>query len=195
MAIPLRKDDELFTYEDYLNWPDEERWELIEGIPFDMSPAPSRYHQEISMKLGSRINRYIEDKKGKCKVYAAPFDVRLPEEGMQTENDILSVVQPDISVICEPGKLDDRGCIGAPDFIAEIISPHTAKKDMKFKLVLYEKHGVPEYWIIYPDEKVIMVYKLNEQKRYDRAEVYEIGDTIPLSLKDGTLAINLDTIF
>ncbi|MCP5051670.1 MAG: Uma2 family endonuclease, partial [bacterium] len=145
MSMPLRKNDEFFTYADYLTWPDDERWELIDGIPFNMSPAPSPYHQEILVNLIFEIKKSLKD--GDCKVYAAPFDVRLPEVH-QTDGESSNVVQPDILVICDREKIDDKGCKGAPGFIIEIVSPGTAKKDMKFKLMLYEKHGVPEYWIV-----------------------------------------------
>ncbi len=194
MPEPMRKDVERFTYAHYVTWPDEERWELINGIPYDMSPAPSRYRQEISMNLASEINRFLKEKGKKCKVYAAPFDVRLPED-QQTDEETMTVVQPDISVVCDPGKLDDKGCKGTPDFIVEITSLATVKKDMKDKLLLYEKHGVPEYWIIHPEENIIMVYKLNDQKRYERAEIFSKEDKIQLKLKEGTVEIDLGTIF
>lgn len=194
MGLPLRKSDELFTYADYLTWPEDESRELIEGIPFDMSPAPSPIHQEISMNLSYEILRHLKKKKGTCKVYAAPFDVRLPEKG-QTDENTISVVQPDISIICDPKKIDDKGCKGAPDFIIEIVSPGTAKKDMKYKLQLYEKHGVPEYWIVLPAEQTVQVYKLNENKIYSRAEIYFKDDTIPLKLKGNVFEIIVDNIF
>jgi Uma2 family endonuclease len=194
MPVPLRKDVERFTYAHYVTWPDDERWELIEGIPYDMSPAPSRYHQEISMNLGVEISKFLKEKGKNCKIYAAPFDVRLPE-GQQTDDETMTVVQPDILVVCDPGKLDDKGCKGAPDFIVEITSPATVKKDLKDKLLLYEKHGVPEYWVIQPQEHIIMVYKLNDRKRYDRAEIFSKEDKISLTLKEGTLEIDLETVF
>lgn len=194
MAVPLRKDDELFTYADYLGWPDDESWELIEGIPFDMSPAPSRYHQEILGNLFLELNKDPKSKERKCKIYVAPFDVRLPEAG-QNDEETLTVVQPDISVICDPKKLDDKGCKGAPDFIIEITSPATAKKDMKYKLLLYEKHRVPEYWVVHPEEHIVMVYKLDAQHRYGRAEIFSKEDAVPLALKDGSIEINLESVF
>lgn len=194
MPVPLQKDVERFTYAHYVTWPAEERWELIDGIPYDMSPAPSRYHQEISMNLGFEISKFLKGKGKKCKVYAAPFDVRLPG-GEQTDVETMTVVQPDISVVCNPEKLDDKGCKGAPDFIAEITSLATIKKDMKDKLLIYEKHGVPEYWIIQPEENLVMVYKLNEQKRYDRAKVFSKEDKIELKLKEGTIEIDLGKVF
>lgn len=192
MGLPLRKNDELFTYSHYLSWPDEERWELIEGIPFDMSPAPTPYHQEILGNLFFQIKKNM--KEGKCKLYQAPLDVRLPEKGMRDE-DTLSVVQPDILLVCDPEKIDDRGCKGAPDFIVEILSPSTAKKDMTFKLHLYEKHEVPEYWVVQPETQMVMVYKLNKQNRYDRAETFFKDDVISLTIKGQTLKIPLEPVF
>ncbi|MCP5045999.1 MAG: Uma2 family endonuclease [bacterium] len=192
--MPLRKNDEFVTYADSLTWPDDERWELIDGIPFNMSPAPSPYHQEILGNLCFEIHRFLKEEKGEGKVYMAPLDVRLPE-AHQTDEETSNVVQPDILVICNKEKIDDKGCKGAPDFIIEIVSPGTAKKDMKFKLMLYEKHGVPEYWIVQPAERIVMVFKLNEQKNYDRAEVYSSEDTIPLTLKESALEIDLDSVF
>lgn len=192
MPIPLRKENERYTYADYVTWPGDERWELLDGIPFDMSPAPSRYHQEISGNLFFEIKKFLKDKK--CKIYPAPFDVRLPE-GQQTDEETMTVVQPDISVICDPAKLDNKGCKGAPDFVVEIVSPDTVKKDMKYKLLLYEKHGVPEYWVVHPEENIVMVYKLNEKMQYNRAEIYSKDDQIELILKDGTITINLEAVF
>jgi Uma2 family endonuclease len=192
MPIPLRKKNERYTYADYVTWPGDERWELLDGIPFDMSPAPSRYHQEISGNLFFEIKKFLKDKK--CKIYPAPFDVRLPE-GQQTDEETMTVVQPDISVICDPAKLDNKGCKGAPDFVVEIVSPDTVKKDMKYKLLLYEKHGVPEYWVVHPEENIVMVYKLNEKMQYNRAEIYSKDDQIELILKDGTIMINLEAVF
>ncbi|MCK4765370.1 MAG: Uma2 family endonuclease [Candidatus Aminicenantes bacterium] len=179
-------------YADYLTWPEGERWELIEGVPFDMTPAPSRYHQEISINLSVVIKNFLKDKE--CMIYAAPFDVRLPE-GRQENDETQTVVQPDISVICDPEKLDDRGCVGAPDFIVEIVSPNTVKKDMKDKLLLYEKHGVPEYWVVHPAEHMVLVYKLDEQGRYGREEVYTKEDEIELVLNENPLTINLEEVF
>jgi Uma2 family endonuclease len=194
MGLPLQKDGELFTYGHYLSWPDEERWELIDGIPFDMSTSPSPYHQEISIRLSTAIHTFLEEKGGKCKAYNAPLDVRLPEKGMADE-DTLSVVQPDILVVCDPEKIDEKGCKGAPDFIAEILSPATAKKDMNFKLRLYEKHAVPEYWIIQPETHMVMVYKLNGEKKYGHADTFFKDDTISLNIKDTLLEIPLESVF
>ncbi len=193
MPIPVRKDDERFTYADYMKWPETERWELLEGVPVNMTPAPSRYHQEILLNLATEINRILKEKGQACKVYAAPFDVRLPETD-KADEEITTVVQPDISVICDVNKLDEWGCRGAPDLVVEIVSPATVKKDMIDKLTLYEKHGVLEYWIIHPGERSVMVYKLDKEKRYGRADVLSENDKINLPLKD-TSEIALKDIF
>ncbi len=156
-----------------------------------MSPAPLRIHQKISGNLFFEIKKRING--GWCEIFAAPFDVRFPE-GEQTDAEILSVVQPDISVICDPDKLDEKGCKGAPDFIAEIISPSTARKDMRDKLLLYEKHKVPVYWVVHPVESIVMVYKLNERRQYGRPEVFSSEDVIELNLKE-MIEIKLEAVF
>ncbi|MCP4693168.1 MAG: Uma2 family endonuclease, partial [Desulfobacterales bacterium] len=122
MALPLLK-NEYYTYADYLTWTDDERWELIDGEPYNMSPAPSTAHQRVLMKFINQIENFLSDRK--CEAFPAPFDVRFPGE-VEAPEDIIDVVQPDISVICDPSKIDEKGCLGAPDFIAEIISPSTA---------------------------------------------------------------------
>lgn len=121
MGIPLRKTDKCYTYGEYKHWPEDERWELIEGVAWNMSPAPSRKHQKLSILLSTRISNYLEGKD--CEIYYAPFDVLLPDLVEQKEDDVTTVVQPDISVICEKNKLTDKGCTGAPDWIIKILSP------------------------------------------------------------------------
>lgn len=122
----IAPDEKRYTYGDYLTWPDEERWELIEGVPYDMTPAPSTNHQRILGELFRQISTFLLDRD--CEVFIAPFDVRLPE-GDEADEQIITVVQPDIAVICDPAKIDRRGCRKAPDFIIEILSPSTAAKD------------------------------------------------------------------
>jgi Uma2 family endonuclease len=191
MGLPARKDDELFTYGQYVTWPEDERWELIDGIAYNMTPAPLRYHQEITGKIYSRIEQFLRDKK--CKVYISPFDVRLPEKNERDE-DILTVVQPDISVICDRSKLDDKGCKGAPDLIIEILSPTTSKKDRVTKFYLYERFGVKEYWIISPDEKYVQVYIMGINGKYGRHEFYTEEQIMPCATLPG-LEINLAEVF
>jgi len=191
MALPLLKKGTNFTYGDYVNWPQDERWELIDGYAYNMSPAPSRRHQQISVALIKSIAVYLDGKP--CYVYHAPFDVRLPEADEKDE-DIETVVQPDIVVICDENKLDDRGCRGAPDLIIEILSPATAPKDMKIKLSLYEKHGVKEYWVVQPIDNIILVFKLGKNKMYGKPEVYTEEDKIKTAILEG-LEIDLSKVF
>ena len=139
-----------YTVEDYYALPDEQRAELIDGRMYMMAP-PSRKHQRISTRLVSIIDRYIEEHKGKCEVYAAPFAVYLDERSN-------TYVEPDISVICDPDKLDDRGCKGAPDWIIEIVSPASKKMDYLLKLLKYRFAGVKEYWIVDPEKNRVIVY-------------------------------------
>jgi len=141
MAILKPNKDVKYTYKDYINWSDEESWEIIDGTLYNMSPAPTRRHQKISGELFAAIHSYLKDKT--CEVYSAPFDVRLSINN-ENDDDITNVVQPDISVICDLMKLDDKGCNGSPDLIVEIVSPSTLKKDLKEKFYLYEKVGVKE---------------------------------------------------
>lgn len=191
MALPVLKEGTGFTYGDYVNWSDDERWELIEGFAYNMSPAPSRRHQEISRELEIPIAVFLNDKP--CEVYDAPFDVRLPEAD-EDDEDIETVVQPDIVVICDEKKLDDKGCRGAPALVIEILSPATSSKDMKIKLSLYERHGVKEYWIVHPIDNFVLVFKLGKNKMYGKPEVYTEEDKIKTPILDG-LEIDLELVF
>ncbi len=181
MAVAV-KSEKLFTYGDYLQWGEDESWELIDGVAYNMSPAPSRKHQEIVAKIFHAIYGFLEG--NQCKVYLAPFDVRLPEKN-ESDEEIGTVVQPDISVFCETSKLDERGARGAPDFIAEILSPHTAQRDLTTKFELYERHGVREYWIVHPNDKIVQVFLLNEQGKYNTARVYTSTDVVSVPALPG----------
>lgn len=151
----------VYTYADYLLWKFEERVELLKGRIFKMSPAPARGHQKLSFRLTGEFYKYFEGKK--CEVYPAPFDVRLPKK--QEENGkIYTVVQPDLCVVCDPNKLDDRGCLGAPDLVIEILSPGNSQKEMKNKFELYEEAGVKEYWVVQPEYENIIIYVLENGK-------------------------------
>lgn len=152
-----------YTYADYLLWNFKDRVELIKGKIFKMSPAPSRSHQEISWVLARQLDRVFH--KTSCKMYAAPFDVRLINFKESTvDNEITSVVQPDLCVICDKDKLDEKGCIGAPDLIIEILSPGNSNREMTIKFDLYEENGVKEYWIVNQSEKTILIYVLKDNK-------------------------------
>lgn len=148
-----------YTYADYLTWRFEERVELIKGWLHKMSPAPRRIHQKIEGIIFNKFFNYLEFKA--CEVYQSPFDVRLiKNKGKDDEID--TVVQPDISIICDSKKLDDAGCLGAPDLIVEVLSDSTAKKDYNEKFNLYEENGVKEYWIANPATHTIEVYSLKD---------------------------------
>jgi len=175
VGLPIKKSDHKFTYVEYSMWPDDERWELIDGIAYNMSPAPTSTHQDISSNLVGEL--YIFLKNRSCKVFSAPFDIYFPEYPAQDFNSIDSIVQPDISVICDPDKIIEKGCLGAPDLIIEILSPSTAKKDMHEKFHLYEKHGVKEYWIVDPGNKYIRIFHLQTEGK--DAGLYDDGTLVP----------------
>jgi Uma2 family endonuclease len=181
-----------YTYADYLKWNFEERLELIKGKIFRMSPAPAPIHQEISGKINALFLRLL--KKKKCKVYAAPFDVRLPVKNKKKDEEIISVVQPDISIICDETKIDSRGCLGAPDLVIEILSPGNNKKDIKVKHELYEQSGVPEYWVVFPIEESVIVFIIDKKEKYKATALYAADDII-LSKAIPGLVINLNDIF
>ena len=162
-----------YTYADYLKWQFDESVELIKGKLHRMSPAPRRAHQKSVSQLLIDIGVYLNNKT--CQVYTAPFDVRLPVRNERKSDELHTVVQPDICVICDLSKLDDDGCLGAPDRIIEITSPRTAKNDFNEKYNLYEEVGVWEYWIIQPKEQTLYVYTL-EEDRYTLVDIYESGD-------------------
>ena len=163
------------TEEDYYNLPENVRAELIDGQIYYMA-APSRIHQKILNAVNNTIFNYIRSKGGPCEVYPAPFAVKL------FSGDDRNVVEPDISVICDPNKLTDRGCTGAPDWIVEIISPTTASHDYIRKLNLYADAGVREYWIIDPIKKTVFVYHLEETKF--EVTTHTLQDKIKVNIYD-----------
>ncbi|MCE6989358.1 Uma2 family endonuclease [Dyadobacter sp. CY323] len=154
-----------YTYADYMLWQFEERLELIKGKIFKMSPAPSRRHQTILADLHLEVGNFFKGQY--CNVFFAPFDVRLPKKNQDfSDGKVYTVVQPDLCVICDDAKLDERGCIGAPDLIVEILSPGNSRKEMDNKFTLYEECGVREYWLVEPAENAVFVYVLNDEGRY-----------------------------
>ena len=177
--MPLLKNDQ-YTSEDYWNLPEGTRAELIDGKFYDMAP-PSRIHQEISGQIYKTITNYIDARRGSCKVYAAPFAVNL-------DADDRDWVEPDISVICDPNKLTDRGCSGAPDLIFEIVSPSSRRMDYNRKNTLYSDAGVREYWIVDPAKERVTVYHYED----DAAPViYPFAQDIPVGIYPGlTIKIN-----
>lgn len=174
MAEALAHAD-IYTEEDYYSLPENVRAELIDGRIYDMA-APSRMHQEILSFLHLEIGSYIRSKNGSCKVYPAPFAVKLFEDSDKT------VVEPDISVICDLNKLTERGCTGAPDWIIEIVSPSTSSHDYVRKLNLYMNAGVKEYWIVNPMDRSVYVYFLQEDKF--KTAAYTLNDSIKVNIYD-----------
>jgi Uma2 family endonuclease len=170
MGNPAQDIGGKFTYRHYLTWPDEERWELIEGVAWSMSPAPKRGHQEIQARLLTEIRVFLKGKP--CKAYDAPFDVLLPRAG-EADDKVDTVVQPDLVVYCDRSKLTPAGARGAPDLIVEILSPSTSKKDQREKFDLYQKHGVREYWIVDPAGAWLCVYRLKPDGQFDEGDLRE----------------------
>ena len=181
---------EHFTYGDYRTWPVNERWELIDGLVYDMSPAPSRSHQDICGELFFQFRSQLADRP--CRAYLAPFDVRLPQ-GDEADEDIDTVVQPDLVVVCDRKKLDDKGCKGVPDLVIEILSPYTAHKDLNEKFRLYERVGVKEYWIAHPQDRTVMVFR-REGENFDRHAMSAGEDRIEVPLL-GELTVDLKQSF
>jgi len=185
------KQQQEFTYGDYLTWPDDERWQIIDGIAYDMSPAPIIEHQLILKELLTDFNIYLRDKT--CLVIPSPVDVVFLKE-KENIKDSKDVVQPDIIVVCDHKKLQShKRCAGAPDLVIEILSPSTASLDMKGKRKLYEGEGVKEYWIVDPVHKTIQVYIL-ENNKYKFPEVYTADDKIKVGIFPD-LEIDLSSVF
>lgn len=164
-----------YSYAHYLNWLFDERVELIKGKVFKMSPAPSRIHQEIFGAIFNPIYSFLKNKS--CKVYSAPFDVRFPKNS-KADAAIFTVLQPDICVVCDLTKLDDRGCIGAPDLVVEIISPGNNKKELLHKYQIYQEFGVKEYWVVSQSDKNILIYNLDSEGKFRPSKVFNLGEEI-----------------
>lgn len=162
-----------YTIKDIYALPEGQRAELIDGQIYDMAP-PNMIHQRIVTKLSALINNYIQQKHGSCEVFVAPFAVFL-------NKDSRTYVEPDISVICDRDKIDDRGCNGAPDWIIEITSPSDPQRDYGIKLFKYRTAGVREYWIVNPQKKTVMVYDLEKEHRSNQ---YDFNDNVPVCIYD-----------
>lgn len=181
--MALRRRDMLHhTYADYLTWPEGVCDELIDGVAYIREPpAPLRPHQELVGEIHFQIRQGLEGKP--CRVYIAPFDVRLPRS-QETDDRIDTVVQPDVLVVCDPRKLDVRGLRGAPDWIAEVLSPTTAGHDQMVKVPLYERAGVAEVWLVHPTDRTVTVYRL-QNGRYGDPEVLELKGRTAISAVPG----------
>jgi Uma2 family endonuclease len=187
--MPEPLPEQTYSYADYVTWPEDERWEILDGVPYSLA-TPSRIHQEISGELFAQFHTYLKGKP--CRVYHAPFCVRLDVE--KNDTDVKNVVEPDITIVCESTKLDDKGCKGAPNMIIEILSPSTGKRDKVTKFNKYEKAGVKEYWVVEPDLKLVSVFVLQSNGRYGRPEMYTDENTLNVSIFPD-LAIDLQSVF
>ena len=175
-ALKLKVDEaRRYTYADYCTWGDDERWELIDGIPYAMA-APSISHQSVSRNIVLQIGQFLRGKT--CKVFYAPTDVRLNADTKDN-----TVVQPDLLVVCDKSKLDKNAVIGAPDMVVEILSPSSASHDMIKKFMLYLKANVREYWIVDPATKTVLVLTLESGKYAGKA--YDETETVPVSVLEG----------
>jgi len=180
MGLALRKEKH-YTYADYLQWPDETRYELIDGEAFLMSPAPLVEHQEVAGEVYRQLANQLDGKP--CRPFIAPVDVRLPRKD-ETDAAIDTVVQPDVLVVCDPSKIDRRGVRGAPDWLLEVLSPSTAAHDQIAKRRTYERAGVREYWLVHPGDRTLTVYLL-DNGQYGRPEIYELKDATPIGVLPG----------
>ena len=184
-----------YTYADYLTWQFDDELELIKGKIMLMSPAPNVNHQRISIRLGAILYNFLKQKS--CQPFAAPFDVRLYDKNKSrvANQDIYTVVQPDLCVICDSNKLDAQGCLGSPDWIIEILSKGNSKKEMQIKYELYQENGVMEYWLVYPVEQSVYQFILDATtQQYKLFKMYPgIGKASSYLFPD--LEIDLQEVF
>lgn len=189
MALPAEKAH--YTFADCLIWDENQRIEIIDGEAFLMA-APSSIHQEISMEISRQLANYLEGKQ--CRIYPAPFDVRLFEKEGDAPGDVDTVVEPDISVVCDKGKIDMYGCKGAPDLIIEILSPSSLRTDRLVKFRLYQRAGVQEYWIVDPENKSAQVFLSDGTGTLRPHEDYGREDVAKVNVLDGCY-IELNKVF
>ncbi len=172
-----------YTYQDYLSWKIKGNVELIQGKVYKMPHGRTTLHQKVTGNLFLRIGHYLEGRN--CEVFVAPFDVRLPLPLEQSsDNKIHTVVQPDICVICDLTKLDRRGCLGAPDWVIEVLSGSTSSKDTNEKFYSYQHAGVKEYWLVHPQEGMIWPYVANAEGKFKlvRERPFVRGEKVPVSI-------------
>lgn len=190
MALPAKK--ERYTYADYLSWDNSaEQFEIIDGEVILMAPGASNSHQGISISIASQLYAYLKGKS--CVVRTAPFDVRLFEREGDSSEDVNTVVQPDIMVICDKSKIDERGCKGAPDMVIEILSASSQRHDRVVKFQLYEQAGVKEYWLVDPANKTAQSFVL-EKGRYAAKELGTAGDEMRVNVLENCI-IDLADVF
>ncbi len=173
MAL-ARRDSSHHTYGDYLGWPEDLRYELVDGEAYLMAPAPDLEHQDIAGELYYQLRQALGD--GPCRPFVTPVDVRLPKAD-EADEQIDTVVQPDVLVVCDVSRLDRRGVRGAPDVVVEVLSPSTAFHDHGRKRRIYERAGVQEYWLVHPIDRMVTIYRLVNGE-YGKPAVQELkGET------------------
>lgn len=187
-ALPEEK---RYTYADLLSWEGDVRYELYDGYPMAMS-SPSLDHQTVSGELFLQIGTYLRGKK--CRVFYAPFDVRIFEQDGDLPQDVRTVLQPDLLVVCDPKKLDERGVRGAPDLVVEILSDSTRRVDLLQKFDIYQRAGVREYWIVDPEAHTVTVHTLEDGKYRSPAATYRAGASVPVGVLEG-FQVDLRTVF
>ncbi|WP_221390213.1 Uma2 family endonuclease [Dyadobacter sp. NIV53] len=165
-----------YTYADYLKWQFDERVELIKGKIFRMSPASATRHQLYVGEIYRRLSNHLY--RSSCKVFVSPFDVRLTPLKKEDSSKIHTVVQPDVCVVCNPEKIDSKGCIGAPDLVVEVLSPGNTTREMNEKFEIYQENGVLEYWLVEPNDKIVLVYILNESGQYIGLKPFTESETL-----------------
>ncbi|MGQ0621949.1 MAG: Uma2 family endonuclease [Panacagrimonas sp.] len=178
MPAPAIKSDRRYTYADYLKFPEDERWEIIDGVAYNMSPAPTPEHQDVDVEMVTQVRTQLRGKR--CRVLIAPTDVRF-ERTDGTDK----VVQPDLLVVCDRGKITPTGVVGAPDWIVEVLSPSTASRDHILKRNLYEREGVREYWLVHPTDRVVTIYRLDETGKFSDHEVRELKGRLAVKAVPG----------
>ena len=188
--MPLPNQKIKYTYADYVTWPEGERWEIIDGVAY-MQAAPSWQHQSVSGELYRQLSNYFINKP--CRVFSAPFDLCLAEYN-ETDDEIDTVVQPDVVLVYDESKLRKTGYFGVPALVIEITSPATSRRDRVSKFNMYEKAGVKEYWIVEPEGKFVSVFDLQENKRYGRPETYTEENNIQVRAYHD-LVIDLNIVF
>ncbi|MBI4754279.1 MAG: Uma2 family endonuclease [Betaproteobacteria bacterium] len=176
-----QRDERRHTYAEYLTWPEDQRYELIDGVAYMMAPAPTIDHQTLVFEIGHQIRNALEGRP--CRVLSAPVDVRFPEPG-QSDADTDTVLQPDLLVVCDPGKIEPRGIQGAPDWIVEVLSPSTASHDHIAKRRVYERAGVGEYWLVHPNDRLLTIYR-RQDGRFGEAEILDLAGETTVAVLPG----------
>jgi len=177
MGEPARTLEERYTYADYKKWNGDECWEIIEGVAYAMAPSPSWRHQSLTGELFAQLHAFLKGKP--CRVFISPLDtlLHLPQDADAPDDDIDTIVQPDVLVVCDREKLGSRAVRGAPDVVVEVISPYSWDRDVRLMMRVYEERGVREYWLVDPGNKTVAVYKRGADGLFGKATALVLADT------------------